>query len=328
MKGLLCLGVAGPQTLTVLGWVNEGMNVAVLGTGETGQNVALRCAEVGHAVSIQSDDAAAAMDCVDKIEGRLFNAVEAGEITESRKDNALSQLQATTNLGGATQEADIVFDTATTDAETLQERFAEIEASVDRETLIVTSQSGVSVTAGAAGLRHPDRALGMDFVDGPDAVVVELIVPDGTDDEAVDRAESFVTELNATPIRVRDAPGLVSARARLAIEAEAMRAVGDDVTSVDGVDTILREGYDYPEGPLVRADRVGLDERLSALQGLAEALGPRFDPPAILERLVEEGKTGAAVGEGFYHWERNEAVEPAVETAAIPGEQSADPSAR
>ena len=319
---------AGPQTLTMLGWVWGCMNVAVLGTGATGRDIAVRCAKAGHAVSVQAGDATEAMNLVDDIEGVLFNAVESGQLSESLKDEALGHLQATTNLGGATAESDIVFDTATTGADAIQERFAEIESSVGQETLIVTSQPGVSVTAGAAGLRHPDRALGMHFVDAPDAAVVELIVPDGTAEESVERAESFVSELGATPVRVRDAPGLVSARVRLAIEAEAMRAIDDDVAGVDAVDTVLKEGYDYPEGPLVRADRIGLDERLETLQALTEALGPRFEPPAVLERLVDEGKTGAAVGEGFYHWERGEPVEPAVETRAIPGDQPSDPPTR
>lgn len=304
------------------------MNVAVLGTGETGRDIAVQCAQAGHAVSLQADDATEAMDRVDDIEGLLIDAVESGQLSESRKEEALANLEATTDLAGAAAGSDIVFDTATTETDAIQQRFAEIEGSADPETLVVTSHPGVSVTAAAAGLHHPDRAMGMHFVDGPDAAVVELIVPDGTGDDAVDRAESFVSGLGATAIRVRDRPGLVSARVRLAIEAEAMRAVGDDVAGVDGVDTVLREGYDYPEGPLVRADRVGLDERLDALRALAEALGPRFEPPAILERLVDEGKTGASVGEGFYRWERTDPVEPAVETRAIPGDQPADPTSR
>lgn len=304
------------------------MNVAVLGTEETGRDIAVQCAQAGHAVSLQADDATEAMDRVDDIEGLLINAVESGQLSESRKEEAVAHLEATTDLAGAAAESDIVFDTATTETDAIQQRFAEIEGSVDRETLVVTSQPGVSVTAAAAGLHRPDRALGMHFVDGPDAAVVELVVPDGTGDDAVDRAESFVSELGATAIRVRDTPGLVSARVRLAVEAEAMRAVGDDVAGVDGVDTVLKEGYDYPEGPLVRVDRVGLDERLDALRALAEALGPRFEPPAILERLVDEGKIGASVGEGFYRWERTDPVEPAVETRAIPDDQPTDPTSR
>lgn len=312
---------ATPPTLTVLGLVRASMNVAVLGTGTAGRDIAARCARVGHAVSLQADDATEAMDRVDDIEGLLYTAVESGAITEQRKDDALSELEATTDLRGAVSDADIVIETTIADTEALQEKFADIESAVDRETLIVTSQPAVPVTAAAAGLRQPDRALGMHFVDAPDAAVVELLVPEQTAEEPVERAESFISELGATPIRVRDTPGIASSRVRLAIEVEAMRAIDDDVAGVDGVDTILEEGYEYPEGPLVRADRIGLDNRLETLRELTETLGPRFEPPEVLERLVEAGKTGADVGEGFYRWELGEAVEPAVEGPDLPNRE-------
>lgn len=289
------------------------MNVAVLGTGTAGRDIAARCAQAGHAVSLQADDATAAMDRVDDIEGLLIAAVESGAMTAGEKEDALSELGATTDLKGAVGDAEIVIETTIAGTEPLQEQFAEIESAVDRETLIVTTQPAVPVTAAAAGLRHPDRALGMHFVAAPDAAVVELLVPEQTAEESVERAESFISELGATPVRVADTPGMASVRLRLATEAEAMRALGDEVAGVAGIDTILREGYEYPEGPLERADRVGLDQRLETLRELAETLGPRFEPPAVLERLVAEGKTGANVGEGFYRWERGEPAEPAVE---------------
>jgi 3-hydroxybutyryl-CoA dehydrogenase len=305
------------------------MNVAVLGTGVEGRDIAARCARVGHAVSLQADDATEAMDRVDDVEGLLTDAVEAGAITNRRKDDALSELEATTDLRGAVSDADIVIETATADTEPLREKFADIEAVVDRETLIVTSQPAVPVTAAAAGLRQPDRAFGMHFVDA-DTAVVELLVPEQTAQEPVERAESFISELGATPVRVRDTPGLASTRVQLAIEAEAMRAIDDDVAGVDGIDAVLEEGRDYPEGPLVRADRIGLDNRLETLRELTEALGPRFEPPTVLERLVEAGKTGAEIGEGFYRWELGEPVEPAVEGPDLPkrDEQPDDPANR
>jgi 3-hydroxybutyryl-CoA dehydrogenase len=303
------------------------MNVAVLGTETAGRDIAARCARAGHAVSLQADDATEAMDRVDDIEGQLIDAVESGILTEGEKADALSELEATTDLRGAVSDADIVIETAIADTEQLQEQFADIESAVDRETLIVTSQPAVPVTAAAAGLRRPDRAFGMQFVSPPDAAVVELLVPEQTTGEPVERAELFITELGATAVRVRDTPGIASTRVRLAVEVEAMRALDDDVTGVEEIDTILEVGYDHPEGPLVRADRVGLDNRLETLRELSDTLGPRFEPPAILEALVEDGQTGADVGEGFYRWELGEPVEPAVEAPQLPSrdEQPDDP---
>jgi 3-hydroxybutyryl-CoA dehydrogenase len=70
-------------------------------------------------------------------------------------------------------------------------------------------------------------------------------------------------------------------------------------------------GYGHRMGPLKTSDLVGLDVRLSIARTLAAALDDRrFGPPAILSRLVAEGKTGRKSGEGFYRWEGDTAVPP------------------
>jgi 3-hydroxybutyryl-CoA dehydrogenase len=63
-------------------------------------------------------------------------------------------------------------------------------------------------------------------------------------------------------------------------------------------------GYNHPMGPLRLTDLVGLDVRLSIADYLATTLGPRFEAPALLRQMVEEGKLGKKSGEGFYQWEK------------------------
>jgi 3-hydroxybutyryl-CoA dehydrogenase len=56
-------------------------------------------------------------------------------------------------------------------------------------------------------------------------------------------------------------------------------------------------------GPLRLTDLVGLDVRLDIARYLHETLGTEaFRPPAILERMVEEGRLGRKSGRGFYDW--------------------------
>jgi 3-hydroxybutyryl-CoA dehydrogenase len=62
-------------------------------------------------------------------------------------------------------------------------------------------------------------------------------------------------------------------------------------------------GYRHPTGPLRTTDIVGLDVRLGIAEELAEHLGARFEPPALLRRMVAEGRLGRKSGEGFYVWE-------------------------
>lgn len=283
------------------------MDVAVLGAGRLGRAVAQVCAVAGHDVHFYDDEANDVMDGIDAIERRL-----------PAETDAVDRLSGTTGLEAAVGNADIVVETTTTDASTLQADFADIETHVGRETLVVPSAVGVSVTAAAAGLRHPDRAIGLQFCDPPDCPLVEVVVADQTSQETCDCARSFVEGLDRSPVVVRDAPGVVSTRAALALEAEAMRLVDEEIAGVAAVDDVLELGFDHTSGPLVQADRAGLENRLETLETLHAELGDRFEPPEILRDLVAAGKTGGPSGEGFYVWESGEPIEPALPDPDIP----------
>ena len=294
------------------------MDVAVLGAGSVGRGVAQVCARAGHDVSLHDEEANVVMDAIDVVERRLGDALDAGRLDRDTYDTALDGLDGTTGLEAAVGDADVVIETSGGDAAAIQERFAELEELTGRETLIATGAPAVSVTAVAAGLRHPDRAIGLHFLDPGESPLVELIVADQTTEATADAAVAFVEGLGNRPVLVADAPGEVTTRLALAQEVEAMRLVEEGVASVADADEALTLGYDTAVGPLERADRAGLDDRLATLEALARELGPRFEPPEVLRDLVSAGRTGASAGEGFFVWENNEPIESALPAPDLP----------
>jgi 3-hydroxybutyryl-CoA dehydrogenase len=288
------------------------MDVAVLGADVTGRAIAEVCARAGYEVSFHSHDATIVMDSIDVIERRLDDAHDAGDIESGDREETLDRLEATTGLEAAVSDVDVVIETTLEDAGALQQRFAEIEELAARETLITTGRSSVSVTAAAAGLRHPDRALGLHFHRPLEQPLVEIVVAEQTTATHITSAESFVDGLPVSAVSVRDTPGAGATRLALALEVEAMRMVADGVASVEAVDTVLTRSYDTDVGPLERADRAGLDDRLELLDYLGGSLGERFQPPPLLADLVTEGQTGAEAGEGFYVWEDGQPTESAL----------------
>jgi len=128
------------------------MEVAVLGATGDGRAIASRCALAGYAVRLHDGDANVVMDAIDAIEQR-------------HGDEALTAIDGTTGLDAAVGDTDVVVDATDGDERTRRELVAEVEETVDEETLIATTGAAVSVTGVAAGLRKPGRAVGLHFVD-------------------------------------------------------------------------------------------------------------------------------------------------------------------
>ncbi len=63
--------------------------------------------------------------------------------------------------------------------------------------------------------------------------------------------------------------------------------------------------------PFMKADVEGLDSVLERLENAAERYGERFTPPAILRRLVAQGRLGQKSGQGFYAYPQPDAEQPA-----------------
>ncbi|MFW6265465.1 MAG: 3-hydroxyacyl-CoA dehydrogenase/enoyl-CoA hydratase family protein [Halanaeroarchaeum sp.] len=88
---------------------------------------------------------------------------------------------------------------------------------------------------------------------------------------------------------------------------EAARLVGGGVATPQAVDTGMKLGTGFPEGPCRRGDDIGLDTILEKLQTLHEETGKgRYEPAPYLVGLVQSGHTGKTAGRGFYDYGSSE----------------------
>lgn len=284
------------------------MEAAVLGAGAEGRRLAELLALARIDVRFHGSDAGTVMDSIDRIERHLDDLVSDGAITPEEREAATDRLEATTGLESAVANTQVVLDTITADGDP-QARLAEIESLTDEGTLIATTATESAVTAIAAGLRHPGRAVGI-AVHG-EQPVVEVITTEQTTREGLERALAVTDRFAEETVVVGDAPGTVLDRLTLAVELEAMHLLSAGTADVGAIDTVMDRTWGIK--PLERVDRAGLDNRLATLETLFGALGERYQPPQLLRDRVAAGKTGADAGEGFYRWERGKPVGSAVE---------------
>ncbi|MCI2956316.1 3-hydroxyacyl-CoA dehydrogenase family protein [Agromyces atrinae] len=193
-------------------------------------------------------------------------------------------------------------------AEVKLETLRLVEGVVGREATIATNTSSIAVAELAEALEQRDRFLGMHFFNPvPVSQLVEIVSGEATAAAVSAEAAGWVRALGKVPILVRDSPGFASSRLGVMLGLEAIRMLEDGVASAADIDAAMTLGYRHPVGPLRLTDLVGLDVRLDIAEYLAERLGPRFEPPALLRRLVAEGRLGRKSGAGFYDWSEENA---------------------
>jgi 3-hydroxybutyryl-CoA dehydrogenase len=132
--------------------------------------------------------------------------------------------------------------------------------------------------------------------------LVEVIVGKMTARSTVETATQLVQNIGKQAVVINDSPGFASSRLGVALGLEAIRMVEEGVASPSAIDRVMQLGYRHPVGPLELTDLVGLDVRLDIARYLFRAYGSRFEPPKLLERMVERGQLGKKTGRGFYDW--------------------------
>ncbi len=285
------------------------MDVAILGAGTMGRDIAHVCAIAGHTVQLRDIDETILDDALDTIESNLAGGVERGKLSRDEAGDAMDAIAVTTELETAVADADLVIEAVPEDLDLKQETFNAVEDATSEDTIIATNTSSLSVTALASALERPNRAIGLHFFNPAYIMqLVEVVVAEQTDSSVLESAESFVEEIDRTPITVQDSPGFASSRLGISLGVEAIRMLEAGVAGPRDIDQAMELGYNHPMGPIELTDHIGLDVRLDVLEYLREELGERFRPPQLLKRKVRAGHLGRKTGQGFYRWEDGELV--------------------
>jgi 3-hydroxybutyryl-CoA dehydrogenase len=277
--------------------------VTVVGAGTMGHGIAQVAAQAGYAVRLADAVPGAALAGLERIRANLDGAVQRGKVTALERDAALGRIEPAGGVVEAARGADLVIEAVPEDLALKRDLFARLGAAAPTAVL-ATNTSSLSVAAIAAAASRPERVVGMHFFNPVHLMrLVEVVTHEGTGAEARDTAVAAARRMGKEAIVVRDSPGFASSRLGVALGLEAIRMVEEGVASPEDIDRAMTLGYNHPMGPLRLTDLIGLDVRLAIARYLHGTVGgARFAPPALLERMVAEGKLGRKTGQGFYAW--------------------------
>ena len=276
--------------------------ISVIGGGTMGNGIAHVFAQHGHPVTLV-DVAPAALDrALATIAANLDRQIKKGTLSEEEKTTTLARITPVSDLAAGVAGADLVVEAATENVGLKLKIFADIDQHAPPGAILATNTSSISITQIAAVTRRPEQVIGMHFMNPvPVMKLVEVIRGYATSDAVTDTVMSLSKALGKVPVEVNDYPGFVANRILMPMINEAICALYEGVSDVEGIDTVMKLGMAHPMGPLQLADFIGLDVCLSILRVLHDGFGnPKYAPCPLLVNMVTAGKLGAKSGEGFY----------------------------
>jgi 3-hydroxybutyryl-CoA dehydrogenase len=288
-------------------------HIAVIGAGYMGGGIAQVFAMAGFDVAICDADPALTGRHLDRLGREADDFEQQGLLKPGSAELVRNNLHAAASLAEAVAEADFVEEAVLEQPEVKKPVLDSIEEAARPDAVIGSNTSTLPIGDLAAGLKHPERFLGVHFSNpAPFIPGVELIAHSGTDEQVVAAVEALVPMTGKLTARVNDKAGFVLNRLQYVLLREAVNLVEEGVATPEDVDVIVRTtfGYRLPFfGPFAIADMAGLDVYRDGFRTLQAHYGDRLAVPALLTELVESGRYGVKQGGGF--------VTPAGDQAAL-----------
>jgi 3-hydroxybutyryl-CoA dehydrogenase len=290
--------------------------IAALGAGRMGRGIGHVFAYAGYRVDVIDFKARSAADgerlreaARTEIGANLALLRDLGVLDEAQRLAILGRIRVLPleDARAALAEADVVFEGVTETLEAKRDAFARAGTLARPQAIIASTTSSLLADTLAALVPRPERFINAHFLNPAYLIpLVEVSPARLTAEDTFTKMKALLESAGKVVVRCTPSPGFIVPRLQAAAMNEAARLVEEGVATPEDIDRAVRAGF----GPRYTAmgmcefiDYGGLDILYYASKSMAHALdAPRYAPPAIVERLMREGKRGAREGQGLADW--------------------------
>ena len=279
-------------------------SVGIIGAGTMGNGIAQVCAVAGLDVVMVDINDAAVERGIAQISKSLDRMVKKELLTPDAKAAALNHIKGSTSYSDF-KGLELVIEAATENQAIKEKILKQVDQIVDKETLIATNTSSLSITKLAALDSNPSRFIGMHFFNPPPLMtLVEVIRGLQTSDQTHAAIIEMSKRIGKEPITVKNSPGFVVNRILLPMINEAFFVLSEGLASPEDIDAGMKLGCNQPIGPLALADLIGLDTCLAVMEVYFENFSDsKYRPCPLLREMVAAGYLGRKTGRGVYTYD-------------------------
>ena len=282
-----------------------------------GRGIAIAFAYAGHRISLvdlreRNDDAWQRLrtEAMDEIAGSLAGLAAQGVLTPEQVPAIAQRVQLVRapEAPVALAAADLVFEGVPETLAAKREAFEHLNRHCRDDAILTSTTSSILVTQLADLVRLPQRFLNIHWLNPAYVIpVVELSCHPQTAPAVLARAKSLLEEIGKLPVVCGASPGYIVPRLQALIMNEAARMVEEGAATAEEIDKATRYGLGLrfaALGVVEFIDFGGCDILHHASREMSASLDKgRYAAPAIVDRMVADGRLGLKTGSGFYDYQ-------------------------
>ena len=283
----------------------------VVGAGAMGGGIAQVLVEAGWEVLLYDTQDASLENGIARVRGVWDKLVEKGKISDAQRSAYNQQLSAAYVLREAA-EVSLVIEAIYENLDAKRSVFTTLDDVVREDCILATNTSSLSVSSIAAGVKHPERLIGLHFFNpAPLMPLVEIVPGIATDPAVVEACVAAVAAWGKVGVVAKDSPGFLVNRIARPFYGEALHLFEEQMADMATIDWALTELGGFRMGPFALMDLIGHDVNYVVTETVWKQFyyDPRFRPSLSQKRLLDAGWLGRKSGRGFYDY-RNGATLP------------------
>jgi len=193
--------------------MKEIKNVAVLGAGAMGAQIAALAAEAGYTVKVRDVEEKFLDRGRQLVEGMYDKRIKRGGLSEIDKKANLGRLSFLIDLKEAVKDADIIIEAVPEIMDLKKSVLKEVSALCPADAVFATNTSSLSIAEIATVARRPEMVVGTHYFNPPSRMtLLEIVHGDHTGEDAIEIAERVAKAMGRAVVHVKDVPGFIANR--------------------------------------------------------------------------------------------------------------------
>jgi len=278
-------------------------NVAIVGTGTLGTQIALLAAYHNYEVSVYDTNEGAFSKGVKKVKHPSPNTKTKPDFLSGNLETVTNMVKIYHNLAEAVQDADIVIEAIPEDLALKREVFEKLDALTPREAILATNSSSIPISKIEDATDRPELCLNIHFYTlSLGFNMADIMAGTKTKSEIVEAVREWIRSIGLVPLTVKkEIIGFCFNRVWRAIKRETLYLWAEGFVDFRDIDRAWMIFTGMTFGPFGLMDNVGLDVVYDIeMVYYNESKDPKDHPPEALKAKLDRNELGLKTGKGFY----------------------------